>query len=54
MKDHPHSQGWYELKKLSQQTHVDQNSPSGVTQFAHGMLIVFGFMSFIGIIAFFN
>ena len=56
MKDHPHSQGWHELEQLSQKTHVESESVAGLilSRIAQGILFGLGFMSFIGIIAYFN
>ena len=54
MRRSQHSQGWHELQQLSQQTHVQSKISVGLARVGHAILITLGFLSLIGIVAFFE
>lgn len=54
MKRTSHSQGWYELDRLAQQTQLKQRTSEGIRRLSHAILIILGFLSLIGIVAIFN
>jgi len=54
MKRSHHSQGWHELDRLAQQTHLESKISTGVARVGQGILIALGFLSLIGIVAFFE
>lgn len=54
MRRSPHSQGWHELNKLGQDTDVERDSAITITRVGHAILITLGFLSLIGIMAFFE
>jgi hypothetical protein len=54
MKRTLHSQGWHELDRLAQQTHLRKRTHAGLVRVGHGIVIILGFLSLVGIVAIFN